>query len=50
MVTYSTKIRYSEALREGQKQENIMKKIMSLPDINKKWDTEEVEKEMLRHL
>lgn len=50
MVTYSPKIRYSEALREGQKQENIMKKIMSLSDINKKWDTEEVEKEMLRHL
>lgn len=50
MVTYCPKIRYSEALREGQKQENIMKKIMSLSDINKKWDTEEVEKEMLRHL
>ncbi len=33
MVTFSPHIRYSEALRTGNRQENIMKKIMSLPNI-----------------
>lgn len=50
MVTYSPHIRYSTALKEGQKQEVIMQKIMAIPDIDKKWDSEEVEKEMLTHL
>jgi kynurenine 3-monooxygenase len=50
MVTYSPHIRYSAALREGQKQENIMQKIMAKPDINDKWDSEEVEKEILKYL
>jgi kynurenine 3-monooxygenase len=50
MVTYSPHIRYSTALREGQKQEAIMRKIMVIPDIDKKWDSEEVEKEMLKYL
>ncbi|MFL5765235.1 MAG: FAD-dependent oxidoreductase [Bacteroidia bacterium] len=48
MVTYSPQIRYSTALKEGQKQEAIMQKVMAMPDIEKKWDSEEVEKEMLR--
>jgi kynurenine 3-monooxygenase len=50
MVTYNPHIRYSEAMREGQKQESIMQKIMVMPDINKKWDSEEVEKEILKYL
>ncbi len=50
MVTYSPHIRYSTALKEGQRQEVIMQKIMSMPDIDKKWDSEEVEKAMLKHL
>lgn len=50
MVTYSPHIRYSTALKEGQKQESIMQKIMAIPDIEKKWDTEEVEKEILNYL
>lgn len=50
MVTYSPHIRYSTALKEGQKQEVIMQKIMAMPEIDKKWDSEEVEKEMLKHL
>ncbi len=50
MVTYSPHIRYSTALKEGQKQEAIMQKIMAMTDIEKKWDSEEVEKEMLKHL
>ncbi|MGL4598616.1 MAG: FAD-dependent oxidoreductase [Bacteroidia bacterium] len=50
MVTYSPDIRYSTALREGQKQEQIMKKIMARPDIEAVWDSEEVEKAILSEL
>ena len=50
MVTYSPHIRYSEALKEGMKQEAIMQKIMSLPGIEKNWDSEEVEKKILEML
>lgn len=48
MVTYSPHIRYSTALKEGQKQEAIMQKIMEIPGIENKWDSEEVEQEMLK--
>lgn len=50
MVTYSPHIRYSTALKEGQKQEAIMQKIMATPNIDAKWDSEEVEKEILKQL
>ncbi|MCW3070817.1 MAG: FAD-dependent monooxygenase [Bacteroidetes bacterium] len=50
MVTYSPHIRYSTALKSGMKQEEIMQKVMAMPDIEKKWDSEEVEKEMLKYL
>jgi kynurenine 3-monooxygenase len=50
MVTYSPHIRYSTALKEGQRQEAIMKSIMAMPDIDKKWDSEDVEKEILKHI
>lgn len=50
MVTYSPHIRYSTALREGQKQEAIMQKIMATPDIDKKWDSEEVESAILKEI
>jgi kynurenine 3-monooxygenase len=50
MVTYSPHIRYSTALKNGQKQEEIMQKVMMMPDIDKKWDSEEVEKAMLGYL
>lgn len=50
MVTYSPHIRYSTALKEGARQEAIMQKIMAMPDIEKKWDSEEVEKEILKHI
>lgn len=50
MVTYSPHIRYSTALKEGIRQENIMKEIMAMPDIEKKWDSEEVEKEILKRV
>lgn len=50
MVTYRSDMRYSEALSKGNAQEEIMKKIMAMPDIEKKWDSEEVEKEILNSL
>ncbi len=50
MVTYSPHIRYSTAMKEGQKQELIMQKIMAMPEIDKKWDSEEVEKEILKSI
>lgn len=50
MVTYSPDIRYSKAFSEGQRQESIMQKVMAMPEIEKKWDSEEVEKEILKYL
>ena len=50
MVTYSPHIRYSTAMQVGQKQEAIMQKIMTMPDIEAKWDSAEVEKAMLNYL
>lgn len=49
-VTFSPQIRYSEALRNGQRQEAIMQEIMALEGIADKWDSEEVEKLVLRKL
>ncbi|HUR66207.1 MAG TPA: NAD(P)/FAD-dependent oxidoreductase [Chitinophagaceae bacterium] len=43
-VTFSPHIRYSEALKRGQKQEAIMQEVMNMPDIGSKWDSEEIEK------
>ena len=50
MVTYSPHIRYSTAQREGAKQQAIMDKIMLIPDLSSKWDSEEVMNEILKHL
>jgi kynurenine 3-monooxygenase len=50
MVTYSPDIRYSTALREGQRQEAIMQQVMEMPGIENKWDSDEVEKEILKKL
>jgi len=47
MVTYSPQIRYSTALKEGQRQEKIMQQIMQIPGIDEKWNSEEVEKKIL---
>lgn len=42
-------IRYSEAYRVGNRQDEIMKKVMAMfPDIESKWNSEEVEKEILK--
>jgi kynurenine 3-monooxygenase len=50
MVTYSPHIRYSTALKEGVRQEAIMQKIMKMPDIDKKWDSDEVEQAILNSI
>ncbi|MGB1932297.1 MAG: FAD-dependent oxidoreductase [Flavobacteriales bacterium] len=46
MVSFST-IRYSEAWEIGQQQENLMQKVMDVPNIEDKWESDEVEQLML---
>lgn len=46
-VTFSPHIRYSEALKRGQWQEQIMQSIMKIPNIENKWDSEEIEQLIL---
>lgn len=50
MVTYRSDMRYSEAQSKGKIQEDIMQKIMALPDIEKRWDSEEIEKKILEEI
>ncbi len=49
-VTFSTQIRYSDALINGQKQEAIMQQIMAIPDIENKWQDEVIEKMILEKI
>jgi kynurenine 3-monooxygenase len=49
-VTFSPHIRYSEALVSGQKQEAIMQQVMAIPDIESKWQDEEIEKMILEKI
>ena len=46
-VTFSPHIRYSEALRNGLHQEEIMKDIMKMPDITSNWNSPAVEQLIL---
>ena len=46
MLSFSN-IRYSEAWKIGQKQEALMQKIMSMPNIETIWDSKEVEQKIL---
>lgn len=48
-VTFSDRP-YAEALAEGDAQEEIMRQVMQIPDIERKWDSDEVEELMLRLL
>lgn len=50
MVTYSPHIRYSKALSEGIKQQKIMDEIMNLPEIEKNWESEEIQKKILEKI
>jgi len=49
-VTFCPQIRYSEALVNGQRQEAIMQQVMALPDIENKWQDEEIEQMILEKL
>lgn len=49
-VTFSPHIRYSEALRNGQKQDAIMQEFMKRPDIEAKWDDEALHAEIIGKL
>jgi kynurenine 3-monooxygenase len=49
-VTFSPHIRYSEAMQRGQRQEAIMKEVMSIEGISERWDSEEVERTILAML
>ena len=48
-VTFS-EIRYSDALKQGLKQDEIMKKVMQREDIEQMWDSKEVEDSILAEL
>ncbi|GAB4450186.1 MAG: NAD(P)/FAD-dependent oxidoreductase [Bacteroidia bacterium] len=50
MVTYRPDIRYSEALQKGYYQDNIMKEVLKLPDIQNKWQSKETEEFILNLL
>lgn len=49
-VTFSPHIRYSDALKNSEKQEKIMQQIMQLPGIEENWNTAEVEQLILNKL
>jgi kynurenine 3-monooxygenase len=49
-VTFSPHIRYSEALKNSQRQEAIMEKIMKEAGIEENWESEEVENRILEQL
>lgn len=49
-VTFSPHIRYSEALRNGQRQEAVMKELMRWPDILDRWDHPATEAWVLQRL
>jgi kynurenine 3-monooxygenase len=48
-VTFSD-IPYSQALKNGKRQDEIMKKVMQQTDIDKKWDSEEVERMIMGYI
>jgi len=49
-VTFSPHIRYSEALKNSIRQDAIMQQVMSIKDIENKWDDVSVEEKMLQLL
>lgn len=50
MVTYTPELRYSKALKEGIKQQAIMDKIMARTDIEKVWESSDIENEILTQI
>ncbi len=49
-VTFSPHIRYSEALRNSQRQEEIMREVMRRADIEQNWENEAIDKEIIAKL
>jgi kynurenine 3-monooxygenase len=49
-VTFSPQIRYSEALKRGQMQEAIMQEVMRMQGIEEKWESDDIEKNILEKL
>ena len=49
-VTFSPHIRYSEALKKGQKQESIMQEVMKMGNIEELWDKEELHIDIIKRL
>ena len=49
-VTFSPRIRYSEALKRGDRQEKIMQVIMDDPEISSKWDKDEFHKQIIQQM
>ena len=49
-VTFSPQIRYSDALKKGQKQEAIMKEVMQAENIAELWDKDELHKDIISKL
>lgn len=50
LVTFSPEVRYSDALKQGTHQEEIMKRIMAVENIEDTWDSHEVENKILQNL
>jgi kynurenine 3-monooxygenase len=49
-VTFNPQIRYSDALKNSLRQEAIMQEIMLRPDIEKTWESQEVEESIIGKL
>ncbi len=50
LVTFSPKVRYSEALQRGNAQQAIMDEVMQTPDITELWNSEMIENLMLEKI
>ena len=50
LVTFSPYIRYSEALKQGQRQERIMQEIMQMPDIENRWNDDALHQEIIQKI
>jgi kynurenine 3-monooxygenase len=49
-VTFSPQIRYSDAMKQGQKQEGIMQEFMKRPDIHERWNDDALHNEIISRL
>jgi kynurenine 3-monooxygenase len=50
LVTFRPDLRYSEALRKGNRQQSIMDEVMAMENIDSLWDSPEVENSMLEKI